>query len=65
MIKSQIQAVKVCEPANWERCLFEDGNITQNKLHTVTGSIPRIQVEQLQINIAPPPIFDRTADSFA
>jgi hypothetical protein len=33
----------------WEGCWFENGNITQNKLHTVAGNIPKILVEQLQI----------------
>jgi hypothetical protein len=34
--------------------LFENGNIAQNKLHTVTGNIPKILEEHLQIQ--PPPL---------
>jgi hypothetical protein len=31
---------------------FENGNFTQNNLHTVTGNIQRILVEQLQIHFS-------------
>jgi hypothetical protein len=32
----------------WEGTWFGKGNITQNKLHIITGKIQRILVEQLQ-----------------
>jgi hypothetical protein len=53
MATLQIHPVTVNKPATGKGALFDNGNITQNKLHTVTGNSPRFLVEQL----GPPLIF--------
>jgi hypothetical protein len=50
MVTFQIQAVTVSEPATGRNIDLKMRDITENELHTVTGKISRILIQQLQIH---------------
>jgi hypothetical protein len=41
----------------WEGCYFENQNISQNKLHAVTGTIKLILALELQDTPSPSPVI--------